>query len=130
MTNLQQIKVVAAEVHLNLDNPESVKKQLNRLNQAQKKLQQMKQEVVGQIQDIHRQANSFGLDEAASIGLHLLGKHRIARQVSREGNRIERRRKQQANPYLKMRDLIDNYLFECDRLKLMANNYLQERAKT
>ena len=127
MTNLQQIKVTAARVNLHLDNPESVKKQLKNINQAQKQLQQMKREVVTQIQDINREANSFGLDEAASIGLHLLGKHRIARQVNREGNRIERKQRQKTRPYIKMRDLIDNYLFECDRLKLMAKNYLRER---
>ena len=127
MANLQQIKQVAAKVHLHLDNPQSVKQQLKNLNQAQKQLKQMKQEVVAEIQAINQQANSFGLDEAASIGLHLVGKHRIARQVNRQGNREEKRQKQQARPYKKMRDLIDNYLFECDRLKLMANSYLQQQ---
>ena len=73
------------------------------------------------------------MDEAASIGLHLLGKHRIARAVNRQGNRAERQqRKQQKNarqPYIKMRDLIDNYLFEGDRLKTMVQNYLKEQLK-
>ena len=127
MTNLQQIKVTAAQIHLHLDNPESVKKQLKNINQARKQLQQMKREVVTQIQDINREANSFGLDEAASIGLHLLGQHRVARQINREGNRLEKKQRQKARPYIRMRDLIDNYLFECDRLKLMAKNYLQEQ---
>ncbi len=127
MTNLQQIKVTAAQVYLHLDNPASVKKQLNNINQAQKQLQQMKREVVARIQEINREANFFGLDEAASIGLHLLGQHRIARQVNREGNRLERKQRQKTRPYIKMRDLIDNYLFECDRLKLMAKNYLQQQ---
>ena len=127
MANLQQIKETAAKVHLHLDNPQSVKKQLQNINQAQKQLQQMKQEVVAEIQDIKHQANSFGLDEAASIGLHLLGKHRIARQINRAGNRLEKKQRQKARPYQKKRDLIDNYLFECDRLKLMANNYLQQQ---
>jgi hypothetical protein len=52
MTNLQQVKQVAAQLHLNLDNPKSVRKQLQRVNQAQEKLRQFRQEVNTQIQAI------------------------------------------------------------------------------
>lgn len=133
MANLQQIKQVAARLHLNLDNPASVRQQLKRINQSQAELRKLKQEVNAKLQEINQPTNSFGLDEAAAIGLHLFGKHRIARQVTREGNRAERQQRKQQNkarqPHIKMRDLIDNYIFEGDRLKLMAQNYLKEQSK-
>ncbi len=127
MPNLQQIKKVAAQLHLTLDNPQSVKKQLQQVNAAQKQLRQMKKEVGMKLSQINKKSKAFGLDEAASIGLHILGQHRIARQVNRQGNKIEKRKaKMTKQPYTKMRDLIDKYLFECDRLKLMAQNYLRD----
>ncbi|GAB4535448.1 MAG: hypothetical protein Tsb0014_22450 [Pleurocapsa sp.] len=130
MVNLQQIKNTSAQVYLTLDNPQSVKNQLQRLNQAQQQLKEFKQQVVAQLQELNQPTNSFGLDEMATIGLHLLGKHQIARQVNRQGNIAEkrqRRQQQQARqPYIKMQNLIDNYLFECDRLKTMGQNYLQQ----
>jgi hypothetical protein len=70
------------------------------------------------------------LDEVAAIGLHIFGEHRIAGHVTRQGNRaeIQQRRQQQKaqQPQIKMKELIDNYIFEGDRLKTMANNYLQD----
>ena len=129
MANLHQIKQVAAQLHLNLDNPQSVRNQLKRVNQAQQRLRQLKQEVNAKLQEINQPINKFGLDEAAAIGLHIFGKHHVARAVTRQGNRAERnQRRQQQNarqPHIKMRDLIDNYIFEGDRLKTMAQNYLQ-----
>ncbi|MGL5942385.1 MAG: hypothetical protein ACRC2S_18815 [Waterburya sp.] len=131
MVNLQQIKQVAAQLHLNLDNPKSVRKQLQRVNQAQQKLRQLKQEVNTHIQAINQPTPTFGMDEAAAIGLHIFGQHHIAREVTRQGNRSERQEKRQQQqakqPYIKMRDLIDNYIFEGDRLKTMAEDYLQKR---
>lgn len=132
MANQQQIKQVAAKIYLTLDNPNSVKKQVQRVTQAQKQLRQFKQEVNTKLQEFNNQSKkSFGVDEAAAIGLHLFGKHHIARQVTRQGNQAERREKNQLHrakqPYLKMRELIDKYLFEGDRLKLMAENFLQEQ---
>lgn len=133
MANLEQIKQTAAQLYLNLDNPQSVRKQLQRINQAQQQLRKMKQEVVTKIKEINQPGNSFGIDEAAAIGLHIFGQHRIANQVTRQGNIAERRQKQQqqraAHPHIKMRDLIDNYIFEGDRLKTMGQNYLQQQGK-
>ncbi len=130
MANQNQIKQAAAKLYLNLDNPQSVKKQLQRINQAQKELRQLKGEVNTELKSINQPVESFGIDEAASIGLHIFGQHRIANQVNRQGNQAERRERNQQNkakqPYIKMRELIDNYIFEGDRLKLMAENYLQE----
>ena len=130
MTNLQQIKQVSAQLYLNLDNPQSVQQQLKRINQAQSKLRQFKQQVNHKLKEMKQPVNSFGLDEAAAIGLHIFGKHRIANQVTRQGNKAERKEKRQIQkakqPYIKMRDLIDKYIFEGDRLKTMASNYLQE----
>ena len=133
MANLQQIKKVAARFYLDLDNPDSVRQQLKRIVQAQTELRQLKREVRAELQQLNQPTNSFGLDEATSIGLHLFGKHGVARAVTRQGNQTERQaRKQQKNarqPYIKMRDLIDKYLFEGDRLKLIAQNYLQSARK-
>ena len=130
MTNLQQIKQVSAQLYLNLDNPQSVRQQLKRINQAQSKLRQLKQQVNQKLKEMNQSVNSFGLDEVAAIGLHIFGEHRIANQVTRQGNKVERQERKQLQkakqPYIKMRDLIDNYIFEGDRLKTMANNYLQE----
>ena len=129
MTNLQQIKQVSAQLHLNLDNPQSVRQQLKRINQAQLKLRQLKKEVNTKLKQMNQPENSFGLDEVAAIGLHIFGEHRIARQVTRRGNQVERQQRRQLQrakqPHIKMRELIDNYIFEGDRLKTMANNYLQ-----
>lgn len=126
MPNLQQIKKISAQLYLTLDNPQSVKTQLQKINVAQKQLQQMKKEVMMKLSQINQQNKTFGLDEAASIGLHILGKHRLARQVNRQGNRIDKRQaKMTKQPYIKMRDLIDKYLFECDRLRTMAQNFLR-----
>lgn len=130
MANLQQIKQASTQLYLNLDNPQSVRQQLKRINQAQIKLRQLKQEVNAKLQTMNQPQNSFGLDEAAAIGLHIFGKHHLARQVTREGNKVERQQKRQQQrakqPHIKMKNLIDNYLFESDRLKTMANNYLQD----
>ena len=131
MANLQQIKQVAAQLHLNLDNPQSVRQQLKRINESQAKLRQFKQETNAKLNELKQPNNGFGLDEAAAIGLHLFGKHRIAGAVRRQGNRVERnQRRQQKNarqPHIKMNNLIDNYIFEGDRLKTMAQNYLKEQ---
>ena len=130
MTNLQQIKQVSAQLYLNLDNPQSVRQQLKRINQAQSKLRQLKQQVNHKLKEMNQSVNSFGLDEVAAIGLHIFGEHRVANQVTRQGNKAERQERRQLQrakqPYIKMRDLIDNYIFEGDRLKTMAKNYLQE----
>ncbi|MEO1340361.1 MAG: hypothetical protein AAFV28_04265 [Cyanobacteria bacterium J06635_13] len=130
MANLQQIKQASAHLYLNLDNPQSVRQQLKRINQAQAKLKRLKQEVNVKLKELSQPETSFGLDEVAAIGLHIFGEHRIARQVTRQGNRVERqaRRQQQKakQPHIKMRELINNYIFEGDRLKTMANNYLQD----
>ena len=130
MTNLQQIKQISAQLHLNLNNPQSVRQQLKRINQAQSKLRQFKQEVNARLKELNQPENSFGLDEIAAIGLHIFGEHRLANQVTKQGNKAERQEKKQLQrtkqPYIKMRDLIDNYIFEGDRLITMANNYLQQ----
>ncbi|NJK56553.1 MAG: hypothetical protein HC939_11410 [Pleurocapsa sp. SU_5_0] len=132
MTNLQQIKQVSAELYLNLDSPQSVRQQLQRINQAQSKLNHFKQEVNSKLQEMKQPETSFGLDEVAAIGLHIFGEHHLANHVTRQGNRAERQDRQQQQkarqPQIKMRELIDNYIFEGDRLKTMANNYLQEHS--
>jgi hypothetical protein len=133
MANLQQIKQAAAQLHLNLDNPQSVQEQLKRINESQAQLRQLKAEVNTKLKDLNQPQNSFGLDEVAAIGLHIFGQHRVAGEVRRQGNRMERQEKRQDNvarqPHIKMNDLIDNYIFESDRLKLMAQNYLKEQSK-
>ena len=127
MTNLAEIKKIAAKIHLTLDNPQSVREQLKEVKQAEKQLRQLKQDVVAQIKEIRQKGDEIGLDEVASLGLHLMGEHGIARRINRQGNRAERRQKKAAlQPQIKMRDLIDNYLFESDRLKIMAEEYLQK----
>ncbi|MEL6440416.1 MAG: hypothetical protein AAFQ80_14305 [Cyanobacteria bacterium J06621_8] len=130
MTNLQQIKQVSAQLYLNLDNPQSVRQQLQRINKAQSRLRQFKQEVNHKLQEMKQPENSFGLDEVAAVGLHIFGHHGIARQVTRQGNRVERKQRRQLQrakqPHIKMKELIDKYLFEGDRLKIMAQNYLRD----
>ena len=110
-----------------------MRQQLKRINKSQTQLRQLKQEVNAKLKNLNQPNNDFGLDEAAAIGLHLFGKLRIARDVTRQGNRIELQdRKQQKNarqPHIKMSNLIDNYILEGDRLKTMAQNYLKEQSK-
>jgi predicted XRE-type DNA-binding protein len=129
MTNLQQIKQVSAQLYLDLDNPQSVRQQLKRINQAQLELREFKQEANTKLKEMQQPEASFGLDEVAAIGLHIFGEDHLAGHVTRQGNRaeIQQRRQQQKaqQPQIKMKELIDNYIFEGDRLKTMANNYLQ-----
>ncbi len=133
MTNLQQIEQVAAQLHLNLDNSQSVHQQLKRINESHTKRREFKQQFNVKLKETKQSDNGFGLDEAASIGLHLFGKHRIAREVRQQGNIVERQqRRQQKNarqPYIKMKDLIDKYIFEADRLRSMAQKYLQKQKR-
>lgn len=127
MADLAEIKKIAAKIHLTLDNPQSVREQLKEVKQAEQQLRQLKQEVVAEIKEINQTGNKIGLDEVASFGLHLMGEHGIARRVNRQGNRAEKRQKKASlQPQIRMRDLINNYLFESDRLKIMAQEYLQK----
>jgi len=130
MANLQQIKQVSAQLHLNLDNPQSVRQQLKQINQARSELRKFKRDVNTELKELKQPESSFGLDEVAAIGLHIFGQHRVASQVTRSGNRAERQEKRQQQkakqPYIKMRELIDNYIFESERLEIMAKEYLQK----
>jgi uncharacterized alpha-E superfamily protein len=51
MTNLQQIKQVSAQLYLDLDNPQSVRQQLKRINQAQLELHEFKQQLNTQLKE-------------------------------------------------------------------------------
>lgn len=127
MIDAQEIKQIAAQIGLTLDNPQSVENQLQKIHQARQQLQQIRNEIVNELTQLNQKTNSLGIDDVASIGLHLLGQHGVARTVNRQLKRAEQREvKTERQPYLKMRDLIDNYLFECDRLKLMGQEYLQK----
>lgn len=132
MANLAQIKKIAAQLHLTLDNPQSVREQLKEIKQAEKQLRTIKQELVADLKDNNQPDGNFDIDlsDVASIGLHIFGQHRLARGVKRQGKRAERREKQaekrERKPKIKVKDLIDDYLFESDRLKIMAEEYLQK----
>jgi hypothetical protein len=55
----------------------------------------------------------------------MLGKHKWAGRVRAETRRaIELEKKAARQPYLELKDAIDNVILEGDRLKLMAEEYL------
>ena len=59
----------------------------------------------------------------------IVGEKRQDLGLKRQGRRAERRAKQaekrERKPKIKVKDLIDDYLFESDRLKIMAEEYLK-----
>jgi ribosomal protein S13 len=125
VTSLEEIQQIASKIALTLDNPKSVKLQVKQITLAQKQLRAIKKELNAVIRNVNQQATQSGADSIVSLGLDIFGKHKWAGRVRAETRRaIEREKKSARQPYLELKEAIDNVILEGDRLKLMAEEYL------
>jgi hypothetical protein len=123
--DIQEVKTIAKQLTLTLDNPKSVKLQIKQINLAQKKLRAVKKEINAIIKNINQNATQAYADSVVSVGLDLIGKNKWAGRVRAETRRmIERDKKEQRQPYLELKDYIDSLILELDALKLKAEEYL------
>lgn len=108
-----------------MDNPQSIKLQIKQITLAQKQLRAIKKEINSNICNINQQANQACADSVLSVGLDIFGKQKWAGRVRAETRRgIEREKKEARQPYLDLKEFIDNSILEGDRLKLIAEEYL------
>ncbi|UAJ73695.1 hypothetical protein IQE94_05265 [Synechocystis sp. PCC 7339] len=123
--NIQEIQTIANQLTLTLDSPQSVKLQVKQINLAQKQLRAIKKEVNAQIGQINQEASQAYSDSVVSVGLDLFGKNKWAGRVRAETRRmIERNKKDASQPYMELKDYIDQLILEGDKLKLRAEQYL------
>ena len=125
MVAILEIEQIAEKICLTLDNPKSVKLQMKQISFAQKQLRAVKKELNATIRMINQQATQAGADSLVSVGLDIFGKHKWAGRLRSETRRvIEREKKDARQPYMNLKDWIDNLILEGDRLKLMAEEYI------
>lgn len=125
MTQLEEIQRIASRIYLTLDNPNSVKLQVKQISLTQKQLRAIKKELNATIQSINQQALQSSNDSIVSFGLDIFEKRKLAGRVRAETRRaIEREKKAARQPYLEIKEAIDNLILEGDRLKLVAEEYL------
>jgi ribosomal protein S13 len=125
VTSLEEIQQIASKIALTLDNPKSVKLQVKQITLAQKQLRAIKKELNAVIRNVNQQATQSNADSVVSVGLDIFGKHKWAGRVRAETRRaIEREKKAARQPYLELKDTIDNVILEGDQVKLMAEEYL------
>lgn len=67
-------------------------------------------------------------DSIVSVGLDIFGKNKWAGRVRAETRRmIERNKKDARQPYMELKDYIDQLILKGDKLKLSAEQYLLSR---
>ena len=125
MATLAEIQHIASKLSLTLDNPNSVKLQIKQINLLQKQLRAIKKELSVTISSINQDAAQSSADSLVSVGLDVFGKHKWAGRLRAETRRAtEREKKLARQPYMEIKQEIDNLILECDRLKLRAEEYL------
>ncbi|MDB9444908.1 hypothetical protein [Anabaena sp. CS-542/02] len=127
--NLQETQLEIAQLQqqmtLTLDNPPSVKLQVKNINFIQKQLRAIKKELNLVIKEINQQASQALPDSMISLGLDLFGQRKFAGQVRQSTRRaIQSEKINLRQPYMEMKDYIDQVLLEGDKLKLQAEQYL------
>jgi hypothetical protein len=125
MNTLEEIQQIALDMSLTFDEPQSVKLQIKRITFAQKQLRALKKELNATLRDINRKASQSSADRIFSGGLDIFGERKWAGKVRIATRRAMARQKQAASqPYLELKEAIDKFILEGDRLKLMAEEYL------
>lgn len=120
-----QIYQLQQQMTLSLDNSKSVKLQVKKINLIQKQLRAIKKEVNLAIRAINQQATQTTPDSIISVGLDLFGKRKLAgqlRQTTRRAIQLEKINLRQ--PYMDVKDYIDQALLAGDTLKMQAEQYL------
>lgn len=125
MATLAEIQHIASQLSLTLDSPKSVKLQIKQINLLQKQLRAIKKELSVSISTINQDAAQSSADSLVSFGLDVFGKHKWAGRLRAETRRAtEREKKLARQPYMEIKQAIDNLILEGDRLKLRAEEYL------
>ena len=125
MNTLEAIQQIALNMSLTFDDPQSVKLQIKRITFAQKQLRAIKKELNATLRNIKQQASQSRADSIFSGGLDIFGDRKWAGSVRTATRRAIARETQAAQqPYLELKETIDNLILEGDRLKLMAEEYL------
>ncbi len=120
-----QIYQLRQQMTLTLDNPKSVKLQVKNINLIQKQLRAIKKEINLAIKEINQQATQTTPDSLISVGLDLFGKRKLAGQVRQSTRRaIQSEKISLRQPYMDVKDYIDQVILEGDKLKLKAEQYL------
>ncbi|TAE61203.1 MAG: hypothetical protein EAZ76_00840 [Nostocales cyanobacterium] len=129
--NLQQTQLqiyqFKQQMTLTLNDPKSVKLQVKNINLIQKQLRAIKKEVNLAIKLINQQAAQTTPDSFISVGLDLFGKRKLAGQLRQSTRRaIQSEKISLRQPYMDVKDYIDQVILEGDKLKLQAERYLSD----
>lgn len=125
MSFIDEIESLKPKIRLVFDHPASVKQQVKEINLVQKQLRVIKREINAEIQQINQTVAQSRPDSIVSVGLDLFGKRRMAGTVRSMTRQAMQREKQEARqPYLDLKNYVDQLILEGDRLKLAAENYL------
>lgn len=125
MNTLEEIQQIALNMSLKFDDPQSVKLQIKQITFAQKQLRAIKKELNATLRNINQQASQSKADNIFSGGLDIFGDCKWAGSVRIATRRAVAREKQAARqPYLELKEAIDKFILEGDRLKLIAQEYL------
>ena len=125
MKTLKEIQEIALDMSLRFEDPQSIKLQIKRITFAQKQLRAIKKELNATLRDINQQTSQSKADSIFSGGLDIFGERKWAGKVRIATRRAIARKKQAAQqPYLELKEAIDDFILEGDRLKLMAEEYL------
>jgi hypothetical protein len=123
--DIQEIQEISSRITLFLDNPRSVKLQVKQINLAQKQLRVIKKDINVFIRSINQNASQSYPDSIISVGLDIFGKRKWAGTLRSETRKqIEREKIDTRQPYLEIKDSIDQLILEGDRLKLIAEEYI------
>lgn len=125
MNTLDEIQQIALNMSLKFDDPKSVKLQIKQITFAQKQLRAIKKDLNATLRNINQQASQSKADNIFSGGLDIFGDCKWAGSVRVATRRAIAREKQAARqPYLELKEAIDKFILEGDRLKLIAQEYL------
>lgn len=129
---LQQIQLqvyqLSQQITLTLDEPKSVKLQVKNIGLIQKQLKTIKKDINLVIRQINQQASQSTPDTIVSVGLDLFGKRKWAGQMRQNTRRaIQAEKINLRQPYMEVKDYIDQVILEGDKLKLIAEQYLSHQ---
>lgn len=129
MVTEREIIEIAEEIDLTLDNPQSVRKQIRKLNLVQQKLMVIKRELRREMRDSNSRDQEQMINNMMHAGMNFLPRSvRRWQGVARAGARelMRAQRNSRSKPYENLDDLIEDYLTEIANLKIEAQEYLNE----
>lgn len=125
MSTLEEIQQIASKIALRFDEPKSVKLQLKQIIFAQQQLRDIKKELNATIRLINEQTSQYRADAIFAGGLDVFEKRKLAKRVRTATRRaLMQERKAAQQPYIELKEVVDNFISKGDRLKLMAKDYL------